>query len=167
MIRLLCYESHPGWFSVFPSVISIHNKFDCGLFMCVVIFSKCQGLILSSVCSEMLLMIAVPGAVTQWGLKDRSSMARISEASLSAEISPRITTWSSIHTKKSFKTSNYASPCNLVYLACVCTCSICVCMVYLLCIYYVFNVYAWMDGAQLNTRLRGYSPASLENADLN
>lgn len=54
--------------------------------------SKCQGLNLTHLCSETLLMIAVPGTVLQPGLKDKSSMARTSETSLSAESSPRITT---------------------------------------------------------------------------
>lgn len=65
--------------------------------MCGDIF-KCQGLNLSPLCSEMLLMVTVPGTDMQLGLKDRSSMARTSEASLSAESSPRtITCW--IHRK--------------------------------------------------------------------
>lgn len=98
MIQLLCYESHPGCFSVFPCY-QYSKQVWCGLFMCGDI-SKCQGLNLSRLCSEMLLMVAVPGTVTQRGLKDRSSMAKTSEASLSAESSPRITTWNIRYTEK-------------------------------------------------------------------
>ncbi len=91
MIQLFCYESLPGCFNVFPCYQ--YSKQVCGgLFMCGDI-SKCQGLNLSRLCSEMLLMVAVPGTVMQPGLKDRSSMARTSEASPSAESCPRITTW--------------------------------------------------------------------------
>lgn len=55
--------------------------------------SKCQGLNLPRLCCESFLMEAVPGTVLQPVLKDKSSMARTSETSLSAESSPRMTTW--------------------------------------------------------------------------
>lgn len=91
MIHLFCYESHPWCFNVFARYR--YSKQVCGrLFMCGDI-SKCQGLNLSRLCSEMLLMIAVPVTVMQPGLKDRSSMARTSEASPSSESCPRISTW--------------------------------------------------------------------------
>lgn len=83
MIHLLCYESPP---------FHQYSKQVCGsLFTCGDI-SKCQGVNLSRLCGEMLLMVAVPGVVTQPGPRDKSSMARTSEDSLSAESSPRITT---------------------------------------------------------------------------
>jgi len=56
-------------------------------------FRKCQGLNLCRLCREILFIVTVPSTVTQPGLKDRSSTARNSEALLSAESCPRITTW--------------------------------------------------------------------------
>ena len=98
MSQSFCYESDP----LASSPRYQYSKQVCGgLFMCGDI-SKCQGLNSSRLCSEMLLMVAVPGRVTQPGLKDRSSMARTSEASLSAESRPRIATW---ETQKMFKKS--------------------------------------------------------------
>lgn len=91
MIHLLCHESHPGCCHVFTRYQ--YSKQVCGrLFMCGDI-SKCHGLNLSRLCSEMLLMIAVPVTAVQLGAKDRSSMVSTSEASLSAGSCPRISTW--------------------------------------------------------------------------
>lgn len=124
MIQLFCYEAHPGCLNVFPCYQ--YSKQVCGsLFICGDI-SKCQVLNLSRLCSEMLLMVAVPATATQPGLKDRSSMARTSEASLSAESWPRITTWLT-HRKPSRNHSviSFTLSIQSIYL---CALSVCVCI---------------------------------------
>lgn len=91
-MQLFCYECHPRCFSTLPPWYRYSKQVCGGLFMCGDI-SKCQGVNLCCLCGAMLLMVPVPETAPQPGLKDKSSMARTSEASLSAESSPRITTW--------------------------------------------------------------------------